>query len=84
LRKLLSAPVLNDDGTVLGVLDLQELVSVLVSPLSGASGSNDVDVRLQLAKETLNSHASEQCFAILDARDKCSRAVELFAHSCHR
>ena len=75
------APVLNEhDSTVLGVVDLHELVSLLVSrrgvPLLRNVGSLS-------AKEVINLFG-ERTLVRLGPQEKCETAIKLFATSCHR
>jgi len=84
-RNVLSAPVLNDDQTVAGVIDLQQLVTFLSSSFGPYASEQTVErnLRMRHVKEVL-SMATRTTYVPVDVTDKCTLAVELFASGFYR
>jgi len=81
-HKLLCVPVLKDDDTLLGMLDLHDMVAFLASSVVRSSSTTHHDVRARTANEILLL-STHKAFAPLRPQDKCSKAVNYFADSCH-
>lgn len=84
-RNVLSAPVLNDDNTVAGVIDLQQLVTFLSSSFGPYANEQTVErnLRMRCVKDVL-SMATRTTYVPVDVTDKCTLAIELFASGFYR
>jgi CBS domain-containing protein len=86
-RNVLSAPVLDDEKNVLGVIDLTDLLTFLVDEIGPTSNANAAVAESNMRHRDAMSvmlFSPRDVFTPLQASDRASLAAALFATGIHR